>query len=138
MLARGSRVTKKRKLCRAGRTSYQNLRRSWLQKSSTYCGKYAYGFLEPAALHLLVAGSLAKGFMAKSRSRRHVRVACRTSWSALDFTGRGEGFVDFPKEASLDFRDLLCTHAEHTSPLSQLFKVGLDVELSDVRREALK
>ena len=31
------------------------------KKSSTYCSEYASGFLEPAALHLLAAGSLANG-----------------------------------------------------------------------------
>ena len=31
------------------------------KKSSTYCSEYASGFLEPAALHLLAAGFLAKG-----------------------------------------------------------------------------
>jgi hypothetical protein len=57
---------------------------------------------------------------------------------ASDFTGRGEGLVDFPEEAPLEFRDFLWAHAEYASPLGQLCKVGLDVELRDVRREALK
>lgn len=37
------------------------------KKSSTYCSEYASGFLDPAALHLLVAGSPRERFMAKSR-----------------------------------------------------------------------
>ena len=46
------------------------------KKSSTYCSEYASGFLEPAALHLLAAGSPRERFIAKLRGR-HVRVACR-------------------------------------------------------------
>ena len=61
MLARGSRLTKKGNFAALRRTSCQHLRRSRLQKSSTYCSEYASGFLEPAALHLRQLVRLANG-----------------------------------------------------------------------------
>ena len=65
-----------------------------------------------------------------------VRVIC--AYVALGLIGSGESFVDLPDEAPFNFRDLLRAHAEDPSTLGQLFEVGLDVELGDVRRERMQ
>ena len=128
MLARGSRLTKKRELCCAAANE--------LPESAS--------FSVPRSPRRIAANTPGNWFTSRTVHSEIVWLPCESgvqsqkAGSASDFTGRGEGFVDFPEEAPLDFRDLLHAHTEYASPLGQLFKVGLDVELRDVRREALK
>ena len=50
----------------------------------------------------------------------------------LGLAGGGQGLVDFPEQASFNFRNLLRAYAEHAPTLGQFFKVGFDVESGDV------
>ncbi len=121
------------------RTSCQNLRRSRPQEVLDVLQRIRLRFL--GACGLASPGSWFASRTVHSEIAWLIResgMQSQKAGNASDFTGRGEGFVDFPEEAPLDFCDLLCAHAEHASPLGQLFKVGFDVELGDVRREALK
>ena len=50
----------------------------------------------------------------------------------LGFAGGGQGLVDFPEQASFNFRNLLRAYAEYAPTLGQFLKVGFDVESGDV------
>ena len=56
----------------------------------------------------------------------------------LGFAGGGQGLIDFSDEAPFNFRNLLCAHAQNSSPLCQLLILGLDAESGDIRGEGMK